>query len=104
MSSAMRRRRLNSSRTLTTASRLVFAFVNRMASFNSFSGISTVVFMLPLSGTLPYQPSLESRPRNLGFGWWHGVSGSSLVQTSCPHRVANQAAEHAACEHVRREM
>src|SRR5215831_14010267 len=42
----MRRRRLNSSSALTTPSRLVLAFVKRMASFSTFSGISTVVFML----------------------------------------------------------
>jgi hypothetical protein len=33
---------------VTTASRLVFAFVKRIASRNTFSGISIVVFMVPL--------------------------------------------------------
>ena len=39
-------RRLKSLTTLTIASRLVFAFVNRMASSSSRSGISKVVFMM----------------------------------------------------------
>ena len=43
-SSAIRRRRLNSARAVTTASRLVFARVKRMASASSSSGISIVVF------------------------------------------------------------
>src|SRR5207247_9082211 len=42
---AMRFRRLKSFRAVTTASRLVVAPVNRMASLSSLSGISTVVFM-----------------------------------------------------------
>lgn len=45
-SSAIRMRRLKSLTTLTIASRLVFAFVNRMASSSSRSGISKVVFMM----------------------------------------------------------
>ena len=48
VSSAMRRRRLNSVIAVTMASRLVRAFVNRMASSSSPSGISTVVFMPPI--------------------------------------------------------
>jgi hypothetical protein len=48
VASAMRRRRLKSSRTVTTASFLVLAFVKRMASARVMSGISIVVFMLPL--------------------------------------------------------
>lgn len=47
ISSAMRCRRLKSAIALTTASRLVFAPVKRMASDSSASGISIVVFMLP---------------------------------------------------------
>ena len=45
ISSAMRMRRLKSAMAPTTASRLVFAFVNRIASSSSRSGISIVVFM-----------------------------------------------------------
>ena len=41
----MRRRRLKSAMAVTTASRLVFALVKRMASDSSCSGISIVVFM-----------------------------------------------------------
>lgn len=47
ISSAMRCRRLKSAIALTTASRLVFAPVKRMASDSSASGISIVVFMPP---------------------------------------------------------
>ena len=45
VSAAMRFRRLKSLSAVTTASRLVLAPVNRMASLSSFSGISMVVFM-----------------------------------------------------------
>src|ERR1035441_4115361 len=46
-SSSSRRRRLNSVKAVTTASRLVFAPVCLMASRSDLSGISIVVFMLP---------------------------------------------------------
>src|SRR5262249_13921623 len=68
----MRRRRLNSSRTLTIASRLVLALVKRMASLSSLSGISTVVFMLLLSVTTESKSTVSRmsarrfRPLELG--------------------------------------
>lgn len=49
VSAAIRLRWLNSRIAITMASRLVDAFANRIASLSSSSGISTVVFMIPLS-------------------------------------------------------
>lgn len=47
-SAAIRRRWLNSRMAITMASRLVDALEKRMASVSSASGISTVVFMIPV--------------------------------------------------------
>jgi len=48
-SAAMRLRRLYSITAVTIASRFVFAFVKRTTSSSSLSGISRLVFMIPLS-------------------------------------------------------
>jgi serine/threonine protein kinase len=59
-------------------------------------------------GVMLYEMSTGQRPftgdTSISIISSIGVSGSSLVQTSCSHRVANHAAQYAACEHVRREM
>lgn len=62
VNSAIRFRRLNSVIAVTMASRLVLACVNLMASVNSFSGISSVVFMIP-----EYRRLQESSVNDPGF-------------------------------------